>query len=82
MRPAELNVAARTATPITWVRKVIQPIVASPQRLARTPGEPLAARAPERADEGSNTLAYALGGLGALALALAASFLWYRRRLP
>jgi energy-coupling factor transport system substrate-specific component len=30
----------------------------------------------------SHTSAYVLGGLGALALALAGGFLWYRRRLP
>jgi LPXTG-motif cell wall-anchored protein len=33
-------------------------------------------------DGGSDTTAYVLGGLGALALALAGGFVWYRRRLP
>jgi energy-coupling factor transport system substrate-specific component len=33
-------------------------------------------------DGGSHTATYVLGGLGALALALAAGFFWYRRRLP
>jgi energy-coupling factor transport system substrate-specific component len=31
---------------------------------------------------GSHTAIYVLGGLGALAIALAAGFVWYRRRLP
>jgi energy-coupling factor transport system substrate-specific component len=33
-------------------------------------------------DGGSHTAVWVLGGLGALALALAAGFVWYRRRLP
>ncbi|MGI9020196.1 MAG: hypothetical protein ACR2G3_05755, partial [Solirubrobacterales bacterium] len=33
------------------------------------------------ADDGRTT-AWALGGLGALGLALGGGFLWYRRRLP
>jgi hypothetical protein len=44
------------------------------------PVDPGSAAAP--GGGGSHTAAYVLGGLGALALALAAAFLWYRRRLP
>jgi len=44
------------------------------------PVEAGSAAAPD--DGGSNATAYILGGLGALALALAVGFLWYRRRLP
>ena len=33
-------------------------------------------------DGGSDTTVYVFGGLGALALALAGGFVWYRRRLP
>jgi prenyltransferase beta subunit len=44
------------------------------------PAEPVAETTP--GDGGSDTTAYVLGGLGALALALAGGFVWYRRRLP
>jgi energy-coupling factor transport system substrate-specific component len=44
------------------------------------PAEPAAATTP--GDGGTDTAVYVLGGLGALALALAAGFVWYRRRLP
>jgi energy-coupling factor transport system substrate-specific component len=58
----------------------------SRQAPAAQPGRTIAGEPPRSAgavaeDDGSHTLAYALGGLGALALALAAGFLWYRRRL-
>jgi energy-coupling factor transport system substrate-specific component len=43
------------------------------------PADPMAA--PSAGDD-ANTAAYVAGGLGALAAALAAGFLWYRRRLP
>ena len=39
-------------------------------------------RAAPPPDGDSRTAAYVAGGLAALALALAAGFLWYRRRLP
>jgi energy-coupling factor transport system substrate-specific component len=42
--------------------------------------EPSAEGAPD--DGGPDTAVYVLGGLGALALALAAGFVWYLRRLP
>ena len=42
--------------------------------------DPAGAAVPD--DGGSDTAIYVLGGLGALALALAAGFVWYRRRLP
>jgi len=60
----------------------LSPPQTAAEQAATLAGEPLASAASEEAEEGSNTLAYALGGLGALALALAAGFLWYRRRLP
>jgi uncharacterized membrane protein len=44
------------------------------------PVDPAAAAPPPDGD--SHTTAYVAGGLAALALALAAGFLWYRRRLP
>jgi LPXTG-motif cell wall-anchored protein len=37
---------------------------------------------PPAAAGDSHTAAYVAGGLTALAVALAAGFLWYRRRLP
>jgi hypothetical protein len=40
-----------------------------------------AAAAPS-SDEGSDTVLYVTGGFAALAAALVAGFLWYRRRLP
>jgi uncharacterized membrane protein len=43
------------------------------------PVDPAAAASP---DNGSDTAAYVAGGLAVLATALAAGFLWYRRRLP
>ena len=45
-----------------------------------TPATPAAETAP--GDVGSHTVAFVLGGLGALTLALAGGFVWYRRRLP
>ncbi|TMK75521.1 MAG: hypothetical protein E6G49_01280 [Actinobacteria bacterium] len=47
---------------------------------ASAPAEPAAETSPN--DGGSDTTVYVFGGLGALALALAGGFVWYRRRLP
>jgi len=46
--------------------------------LAAAVADPAGAEAEGRDDP----TVYVLGGLGALALALAGGFLWYRRRLP
>jgi hypothetical protein len=46
-------------------------------------GDPAAAAPAASSDVESEPVApYVAAGLGALALALAAGFLWYRRRLP
>src|SRR5204863_68696 len=47
---------------------------------ASAPAEPAAEASPN--DGGSDTTVSVFGGLGALALALAGGFVWYRRRLP
>jgi prenyltransferase beta subunit len=53
-----------------------------PHATAQPVSAPVDPVAPPPADGSSHTAAYVAGGLGALALALAGGFLWYRRRLP
>ena len=53
-----------------------------PVSVPTTPATPSVPEPAPSADDGTSVAPYVAAGLGALALVLAAGFLWYRRRLP